>query len=211
MSIFDVNNPFWQFLNKMADLFLLSLLWMLCSLPVITFGASTTAFLAILMELNQNLEGSIFKDFFRKFRRFFKRATLVWLIQLPLLLFILLDLRICSVMKQAAGWFLLPIITVIGLMFLILCLFVWPLLANSAAALRQIWTMACYITAAYLPHGISMLFLVGIAAVAVSYFPSLCILVPGLVCYQYARIYVWIFGRDLRVRTILNGNWIQEN
>ena len=71
--------------------------------------------------------------------------------------------------------------------------------------------MACYITAAYLPHGISMLLLVGIAAVAVSYFPSLCILVPGLVCYQYARIYVWIFDRDLRVRTILNGNWIQEN
>ncbi len=37
------NSPVIAFLNKMTDLILLNVLWILCCLPVITAGAATTA------------------------------------------------------------------------------------------------------------------------------------------------------------------------
>ncbi len=42
-SIFNPENKFWQTLDHLADLLILSLLWLLCSLPLVTAGAATTA------------------------------------------------------------------------------------------------------------------------------------------------------------------------
>lgn len=42
-SIFRPYGPVWNFFNAITDVLLLSLLWCLCSLPLITLGASTTA------------------------------------------------------------------------------------------------------------------------------------------------------------------------
>ena len=137
--MFDVNNRFWQFLNKMTDQFLLSLLWLLCSVPIITFGASTTAFFAISMELQQDEEGTMYRDFFRIFRSEFRRGTLVWLTQLAVFAVVAADLRLCWLMDSAAGWFLLPVIAMLGLLFLIVSFFTWPLLSHSSASLPQIW------------------------------------------------------------------------
>ena len=40
---FDIDGPFLSGLTKMADVFILNLLLILCSLPIFTFGASFTA------------------------------------------------------------------------------------------------------------------------------------------------------------------------
>lgn len=42
-KLFALDGKFNQFMSKAADLLLLNLMWMICSLPIITIGASTTA------------------------------------------------------------------------------------------------------------------------------------------------------------------------
>ena len=42
-GLFDMDNPFWRFMSLVADLIILNLLFVLCSIPIITIGASTTA------------------------------------------------------------------------------------------------------------------------------------------------------------------------
>ena len=41
---FDLDNVVWRTIDKIGKIFLLNLLWLICSLPVFTIGASTTAF-----------------------------------------------------------------------------------------------------------------------------------------------------------------------
>ena len=43
MKFFSLENPIWKFIGNLADFFLLSCLWYLCCLPVVTAGAATTA------------------------------------------------------------------------------------------------------------------------------------------------------------------------
>ena len=42
-GIFNPQNRFWQTLDHFADLLILSLLWLVCSLPLITAGAASAA------------------------------------------------------------------------------------------------------------------------------------------------------------------------
>ena len=42
-GIFNPQNRFWQTLDHFADLLILSLLWLVCSLPLVTAGAACAA------------------------------------------------------------------------------------------------------------------------------------------------------------------------
>jgi uncharacterized membrane protein YesL len=79
MRFFSVDNPVWRFIRKIGYLWLLNILWVLTSLPVITIGASTTALFYACMKL-QGDEGYPTANYFRSFRENFRQATIIWLI-----------------------------------------------------------------------------------------------------------------------------------
>ena len=56
-KLFDMNNPVWRFMGKIADMFLLTLAWFVCSVPIITIGASTTALYYVSLKMEEGKEG----------------------------------------------------------------------------------------------------------------------------------------------------------
>ena len=58
-KMFDMDNPVWRFMGKVTDMFFLTCLWLLFSLPVVTIGASTCALCYCSMTLASNKEGYI--------------------------------------------------------------------------------------------------------------------------------------------------------
>ncbi|MBQ6393347.1 MAG: DUF624 domain-containing protein, partial [Eubacterium sp.] len=42
-KVFNADNPFWQIMDTVFDLFVLNTLWLVFCIPVITIGPSTTA------------------------------------------------------------------------------------------------------------------------------------------------------------------------
>lgn len=85
MKFLNYNSPLITFINKLVDHVLLGLLWVLASLPVVTFGAAETAMLYTTKKSLHQGEGKIFSTFWRVFSREFRQATVLWLIQLLLL------------------------------------------------------------------------------------------------------------------------------
>jgi len=67
-------------LNYIADIFLLSVCWLIFSLPIITMGAATTALYDAAVHTFRFKEGGTYARFFRTFKREFKLATLSWLL-----------------------------------------------------------------------------------------------------------------------------------
>ena len=43
-GLFNPENKFWNFVAKLTDVCLMSFLWLIASLPLVTVGAATTAF-----------------------------------------------------------------------------------------------------------------------------------------------------------------------
>lgn len=79
-DFFNMDGPFFTVINRLGDLILLNVLWLLCCLPIITIGASTTALYFETMKLADNNEGYIVRNFFRSFKQNFLQSTAIWLI-----------------------------------------------------------------------------------------------------------------------------------
>ena len=79
--LFDPENKFWNFIGKIADVTCMSFLWVGTSLPLVTMGAATTAFYSYTMHQVRDTEGGILSGYFKAFRHNFKKATLLWLLE----------------------------------------------------------------------------------------------------------------------------------
>ncbi len=67
-NFFDPQKPIWSFFGKLLDAIVLHILWLVCCLPVVTFGASTTALYDIMLRLAEDRGGHNYRRFFRSFK-----------------------------------------------------------------------------------------------------------------------------------------------
>lgn len=82
MKLFNIDSPFMNFLSRVADLIILNILWLLCCIPIVTIGASTTALYHVMRHWLNDEVTSVTKDFFQSFRADCKQSTLVYLLLL---------------------------------------------------------------------------------------------------------------------------------
>ena len=64
----------------LADIVILNLLTLVCSLPIITAGAAAAALNDACIRLVRMEDGELGRDYFRAFRANFKNGTLAWLL-----------------------------------------------------------------------------------------------------------------------------------
>ncbi len=84
MRLFRADGPLYEIITKFTDMVLLSLCWLVCSIPILTIGASTSALYAECFKMLKSEEGHVCRQFFSYFKSNFKQATLAWLILLPI-------------------------------------------------------------------------------------------------------------------------------
>lgn len=78
-NFFNMDNGLFRALGKLADLMLLNILFLVCSLPIFTIGASFTAMYYVTLKLAENEEGYTPGAFLKSFKQNFKQATIIWL------------------------------------------------------------------------------------------------------------------------------------
>lgn len=129
-KIFDHENKFWRAMSKLADLVGLNLLFILCSLPVITFGASASAFYSMLMKIAEETEPYIVRGFFKAFKENFKKATIIWVIMFLAGAFLVFDAYLVTTVKDVFPAFLRYIIYAITFVYALMLSFVFALQAK---------------------------------------------------------------------------------
>ncbi len=67
-----------QVLSALIDLIWAGLLWLICSLPLFTVGASSTALYYSVVKSIRHERGRISTCFFHSFRSNFRQATVIW-------------------------------------------------------------------------------------------------------------------------------------
>ncbi len=79
-GIFNPQNGFWRVTGKLVDAVLLSLFWVVCSLPVFTLGPATAALYKTVLRCIRGDELGSWGMFFRTFKENFKVGALTSLI-----------------------------------------------------------------------------------------------------------------------------------
>ena len=201
MKFFSYESKFSQLLLKICYSCYLNLLWFVCSLPVVTIGAATTALYYTSLKVIRGEESSLTQQFFHSFRENFKQATVLWLIMAVIGLFlagdgyILYHLRLSSSGALAVLWtVILAIVIAAAIVWVIELLFLFPLIASVSNDNRSMLKNAFLIGTHYLFATI-LVFAVHFAVffVVVAWFTPLIILGEGL-C---AMISAWLLNNIL--------------
>ena len=129
MKFFSVDSPLYKFMNRLMDVFKLNCMWLLCSLPIVTMGAATTAAYTITLKMVNDEEGYIAGPFWKEFKANLKKGSILGVIALVACYAVSLDFQLYHVAKQHNMMFL--IVGVIGIYLIFMhIVFAFPLLAR---------------------------------------------------------------------------------
>lgn len=70
-NIFSQDNPFNDLMSTIGDMAMISVAWTVCSIPIVTIGASTSAACEVARELQTGSSKGIFRSFWAAFKRRF--------------------------------------------------------------------------------------------------------------------------------------------
>lgn len=205
--IFDQENRFWQFLGKITDVACLSFLWFLTSLPLVTMGAATASFYDFTMRQAQNIEGTVFRAYFRSFKKRFGRATLLWLGMLAATAFFAADLlgawNFFLLRGGAAGILLLGVVGFFTLAYLCSSFYLYPLLVVYDLPWKELLLNSFVLALGNLHVTVTLAVMAVGTAVAIFYLSGLFFIWIGLFIFFSAY---FIYGVFLRCPWLSGGD-----
>ena len=132
MKFLNIDSPFMQFMNKVADLMILNLLTIVCMIPIITTGAALTAMHYQVLKIVRDEECYIVKGYFKAFRENFKQSTAIWLIMLVIGVILGGDLYIMYARAEDFHVIFRAILGTIAIFAVFTLLYVFPVQAKFA-------------------------------------------------------------------------------
>ena len=137
-NLFHYENPFIQFLVRVGDLMILNVLFILCSAPVVTLGASLTALHRVTQNMLFEQEEPLIKAFFRAFRQNFKQSTLVWLAELVIIVSLACDvLLVMAYFDGSLARTMYILVAVLAILVAGVFSYLMPLIARYENGMRQ--------------------------------------------------------------------------
>lgn len=182
--IFDMDNPFWKALAVAADLLILNLLTLLCSLPILTAGAAFTAMNDVVVHMVRQEEGYVAKPFFRSFAANLKKGTLLWVLLLVAAALLYFDYLAAVVYVPALR---IPI-AAMAVIVLAIAMYAFALLARYENTLFGTLKNAVTLAVGFFPRTLGMVvFAIGLWFVSLRFYrigaPILLLFGLSLPCY----------------------------
>lgn len=126
-----------DFLNRFIDLILLNVLWFVCSLPVLTLGASACALYEVTMRYALHEDPAVVRTFFQAFKRCFKKAMAVFFIFAGAGLFLALDLWCAFQWEVRIRFLIVVVILAVCYFYLAVLSHVFPVLTYFDGGVRE--------------------------------------------------------------------------
>ncbi|WP_432629429.1 YesL family protein [Brotaphodocola sp.] len=199
-GIFNPENRFWSFIDKIVNLCLLGILWALFSLPVVTAGASTTALFGYTLPLTEDEEGYVWQTFIRTFRKHFVKSTVFWIGILAGGGFLVYDLYCCLHLNVPGALRIVAFAVLVCLMIVFSLTAVWlfPLTVYEDGTIRQTLSRAVVLAVGNPGMTVAIVSLYALFGIAVYYIPVLFMVWFAFFSYLTSYFYRATFRKYLQ-------------
>ncbi len=196
--LFNPEGLLWKPLGYIGELVMLSLLWALCSVPVVTLGPASAALYDTTVHVLRRRDDSLFARFFSTFRRELKEGILSTLLcaagLLALGLVYYLVLRVFPGFAERRALALLPAILLAFFALGFLC-WVWPTLSRFTLGLGALHGTALRLALGHSLRSAAMALLWGAAAYFSFRFLSPILFLPGLAALLSSYLVEPVFAK----------------
>lgn len=162
-----------QFLERVANLIILNVLFLICCIPIITIGPALTALYYVSMKMVRNEEQSIIRDFFHAFRQNFRQGLLLFLLVLTVSLFLSIDMYLLLYSSAVPDEYVKLLLCATGaiiVLFLMILSYAFPILARFHVTLIGCIKASVGVAFSHLPTTFSV--------IVISFLPLLAVFLP---------------------------------
>lgn len=195
-GIFNLENPFWQFMSKVGDIILLNILWLVCCIPIITIGPSTTALYYVMLKRVRDEEGNVTQQFFRSFKQNFKQGTIIGLIMTVCGLLFGFDIMFYRDAQGEISTVLWWLSMVMFILYLMVLTYIFPMLAKFENTIKNYFIFSVYLSIRHFGQTVLMILILAAMVLVMFYiYPPLILLFMGVTAYLDSKMLVKIFDR----------------
>lgn len=212
--LFEMDGPFISILTKIADLVILNTLFIICSLPIVTLGASYTALYYVTLKMVKNEECYTAKSFFKSFKQNFKQATVLWLILFVVGAVLYYDFKIINgdfsevlLLSETTGSVMTVLLMSISLIYTFTSVYVFPVLSRFDNSNRNTLKNSLIMSIRHFPSTIAVILVTFVPFVLMYFSPNtliLIFLIFALSAYINSFMFVKIFGKYMPEVKITN-------
>lgn len=191
-KFFDLDGKFFKYGSLLWDIIILTLLWTVTSLPIITVGAATTAVYYVTTRQLSNREGYASRDFFRSFKRNFLQATGV-----TLFFIVVYGIILVNIITLPGNSPLFPVQFVLLAVATAVLIFVYPVLSRMDLGFFALLRTSFFLAIRHFPTTITCFVLLIAIALLVMWMPILFIICVGCYCWLTSLMFMRIFRKYL--------------
>lgn len=204
-AIFNYDNKFSQGMNKLVNIFFISVLWLVWCVPIVTVGASTTAMYYTVNKVLRHNRSYVFKEFWSAFKSNFKQSTILWLILLAVGALMSVDAYIMKAFYEAGSEIgkMYVVFYILILFEIIYSIYIFANLARFENTNKQILKNAAIMSIAHLPWSLLMLALLALVVFLDLLLPPLIIVLPAVYMWLCNLILEKIFRKYMSDESLL--------
>jgi len=195
MKFFSPESPLYKFFSRLWDIIVLNFMWALCSVPIITIGASTIAAYSVALKMVDEEEGYIARSFLKAFRANLKQGIVLGLVTIAAAYIVYLDIAMFHAIESNP----LPLLIIgifAGVYFILSLLYAYPLAARYQNTLWNILRNSLEISLKYIVRTVVLLILVALA-IAMIFWNETTILVGLLIGPAFIMFMISAFAKRI--------------
>lgn len=199
-KLFGIDSSFTNIMGKFADVILVSLLWIVCSLPIVTIATSTAAFYYALIKGVRKDRGTPSREFLGFFKKNWKHGVGISLIYVVLGVLTILNFTAVSRMDKATVLYSVYRVESLWviLMFGFLSIFLFPVFSRFEYGCWDTVKTSLLMAIKHTFSSILMFIVLFFVVLTSAKYPILIIILPGLMQILFSLRIERIFRRYMK-------------
>ncbi len=184
MKFWAIDSPVMRVLGRLGDIIILNMIFVVGCIPVITIGTSLSALYTVAMKMARGEDPSVWKEFWKAYKRNFRPATICWMIMAVIAILLFVDFRIIGVFKGSSIYSIMRIVlAIIGGMWMLMFQYLFPYIARFENGIFATLRNALLLAAAHIPSTIVIVGL-SVGSVILTLFTSRTFVIASI---------IWVF------------------
>lgn len=177
-----MDGPIFNALTKIFNVMLLSIIWVIGCLPVVTIGTSTAALYYTTVKVIRKDNGYLLREFWRSYRENLKSGIPVTIIVLLLTILMCYNRFFMQHWEGTFGTIMEVVYTAVLIIIVAVVMYLFPVLSRFKMKLYDLFKLTFYMAMKHLPTTLGLMVMFVLADFALYYMPVLVVAVPGTVC-----------------------------
>lgn len=191
-KFFDADSGVMRALSKIFDMGLLTLIYLVFCIPVVTVGAATTSLYYVSAKVLRHNRSYVWREFWSSFRTNFVQSTIIWVISAVIAVLLIFNMQIVGAGAGASGSGGYLVGVYFAMLFILLCVscYIYPIISRFGTKLSQILRLSLYCAFRHFLHTLVMVAILA-AMVALIYLGMITniilifIFAPGVAGFVY--------------------------